>query len=201
MLSNNTHLSDVPITYTLFSLKKLVIRECPKITFLGSLEKLELLHDLSITGCKKLSEVLAFPPNLERLKIKGCSYFNCMRGVSLLAKLKVLIVEGNIENLTAFKAPYVLEELHITRNSACAQLNLEQFKNLKILRVRKCDQLELITGAESLLHLRTVYINDCKKLKNKAVSLLKQLKNTNKEGFKLIIDGKPVNSSNFCSIQ
>ena len=116
------------------TVKKLIIRKCPKLTdFNTILQRFPLLEELVINDCSvDFGQGILFAPNLKKLEIDG-DRVNTLKGISNCKQLESLrLTRCNLEFL-----PEEISEMSQLQNLLLLQLpNLKQLPSLK-----NCSQL------------------------------------------------------------
>ncbi|XP_017632603.2 putative disease resistance protein At4g19050 [Gossypium arboreum] len=170
-VSNCGLLKNVPLTGQCFSLKKLCIEDCSRLSSIGDgLATSTLLEELTIVKCPNLCSI----PNLNG--------FSALRSVYLsdCGILEIIPIAGICSSLKEFciskcnrlskigeglSTSTSLEELKL---SGCAKLSsipdLEEFSSLRILDISDCQELETIPIRERCSSLEKLHVSSCPKL-------------------------------------
>ncbi|XP_043687680.1 disease resistance protein TAO1-like [Telopea speciosissima] len=175
-------LTEIPGLDRLEILQNLYISGCKSLERLPDLSNLKNLKDLRIEGCKNLAEIhgLDTLEILENLYISGCRSLERLPDFSNLKNLKDLRIEGckNQAEIHGLDRLEILENLYISDCQSLERLpDLSNLKNLKDLRIGYCKNLAEIHGLDRLEILENWYISGCQSLERLLdLSNLKNLK-------------------------
>ncbi|MFQ6625042.1 hypothetical protein Gotur_003579, partial [Gossypium turneri] len=164
-------LKSVPLTGQCYSLEKLRIVNCEKLSKIGDgLSTSTCLKELDLDYCPDLSSI----PNLEGfsslqyLSVQSCDKLEVLPitgGCSSLEKLRISSCEKLSKIGDGLSTSTCLKELDL---DCCPDLssvpNLEGFSSLKYLSVQSCDKLEVLPITGGCSSLEKLYILDCEKL-------------------------------------
>ncbi|CAN1264358.1 Disease resistance protein L6 [Linum perenne] len=163
----------------LIMLETLWIDSAQNLINLDGLECLSHLNELWLKDCcvlEKLPVSLANLTKLQRLTIEKCTQVPVIQGLGDLIMLQTLLIESaqNLINLDGLENLSHLETLKLNDCRVLEKLpislvnDLPDFsglRNMASLDIKECNQLEEITGIESLELLKYLVMRNCTSIK------------------------------------
>ncbi|XP_052882059.1 putative disease resistance protein RGA3 isoform X1 [Gossypium arboreum] len=164
-------LKSVPLTGQCYSLEKLSIFRCEKLSKIGDgLSTSTCLKELELEDCPNLSSI----PNLEGLSslqylsVRVCYKFEVLPitgGCSSLEKLRISSCKKLSKIGDGLSTSTCLKELDLDDCPNLSSIpNLEGFSSLQDLSVLRCNKLEVLTITGGCSSLVMLLISSCKKL-------------------------------------
>lgn len=162
---------------SLQSLRALKLNRIDNLTALHGISTLKHLKDVNINGCRALSTISSFPPEVRKLQLTNCKELLNLPHISQLASVETITTTSLalIRKMESDAYEPRLRELFCSRiKSEGITINVRKFRQLEEIVFDSCGIKEL-HGLEHLKSLKSISLLFCRELLSLDISTLAQL--------------------------